>query len=219
MNWSFKIAKILGIDVRIHITFFLLLAFIGLGSYQTGGAAGAVQGVLFICLVFLCVLLHEFGTRSFDPRAGHCPERKTCAPAAALARPHLPGSPEEAICPNVTSPRHPDLPDDHSGAGRPRRDDEEFPEHRSFQEIGTHRGPGRSTRPRGRGHRPARPRRQLNGRVRRTALQLTGRAEARSGPASPVRAGSGARAFRPSPSAARCRARGRAPSRSLAAWW
>jgi hypothetical protein len=32
----------------------------------------------------------------------------------------------------------PDAPDDHSGAGRPRRDDEEFPEHRSFQEMGTH---------------------------------------------------------------------------------
>ena len=63
MRWSFKVARIAGIDVRIHATFFLLLGFVG---YFAGHKAGAGWGfgfsaVLIWLLVFLCVLLHELG--------------------------------------------------------------------------------------------------------------------------------------------------------------
>ncbi|MDZ4289373.1 MAG: site-2 protease family protein, partial [Prosthecobacter sp.] len=48
--------------VRIHVTFFILLLFVGLTGLQTGqGAESAVHAVLFICTMFFCVLLHEFG--------------------------------------------------------------------------------------------------------------------------------------------------------------
>src|SRR5436305_4795134 len=52
MSWSIPILRIAGIQLRIHITFLLLIGWLALGS------AGAV---VFVLLLFLCVVLHEFG--------------------------------------------------------------------------------------------------------------------------------------------------------------
>lgn len=68
MRWSYKIARIAGIDVKIHVTFLLLLAWFGLIYWQQDGMRGAVEGVGFTLLLFLCVLLHEFG-HAFAARA------------------------------------------------------------------------------------------------------------------------------------------------------
>jgi Zn-dependent protease len=61
MKWSVRIARIAGIDLKIHFTFLLLLAWIGLTYYQAGGLEIALQGLLFVTLLFACVLLHELG--------------------------------------------------------------------------------------------------------------------------------------------------------------
>lgn len=61
MKWSFSLVRVAGIDVRIHATFFLLIAFFGIVNYQEGGLPAAWSGISFIILLFLCVLLHEFG--------------------------------------------------------------------------------------------------------------------------------------------------------------
>jgi Zn-dependent protease/CBS domain-containing protein len=61
MSWSIKIARVAGTEVRIHLTFFLLLAWIGFIYYLQGGTAAAFEGLVFILLLFTCVLLHEFG--------------------------------------------------------------------------------------------------------------------------------------------------------------
>jgi stage IV sporulation protein FB len=61
MGWSIRIARVAGIDVKIHVTFFLLLAWIGLAYYTEGGPEAAIEGVAFILALFGCVLLHEFG--------------------------------------------------------------------------------------------------------------------------------------------------------------
>jgi Zn-dependent protease/CBS domain-containing protein len=61
MGWSIRLFDVGGTAVRIHFTFFLLLAWIGAAHWVRGGPAEAVAGVIFIALLFLCVLLHEFG--------------------------------------------------------------------------------------------------------------------------------------------------------------
>ncbi|MDJ1158878.1 site-2 protease family protein [Chelatococcus sp. SYSU_G07232] len=61
MLWSFRIGTIAGTAVRIHVTFLLFLVWIGVVQYQVGGASAARDGILFIVLLFLCVVLHEFG--------------------------------------------------------------------------------------------------------------------------------------------------------------
>src|ERR1700738_4752697 len=61
MSWSLPIFRIAGIQLRIHITFLLLIAWLAFGYYADGGSAAALSRVLFILLLFLCVVLHEFG--------------------------------------------------------------------------------------------------------------------------------------------------------------
>ncbi len=61
MGWSLNIGSVSGTAVRIHITFLLFLAWIFGASYVSGGAGAAWTSLVFILLVFLCVLLHEFG--------------------------------------------------------------------------------------------------------------------------------------------------------------
>ena len=61
MRWSFKVARIGGIEVRIHVTFFLLLAVFASFYGAQGGTSGTLKIVIFFLLVFLCVLLHELG--------------------------------------------------------------------------------------------------------------------------------------------------------------
>ena len=61
MKWSFKIGRIFGIDLRVHITFFLIVAWAAYiwGDRYGGGTAGAVYGSLLILLLFVCVVIHE----------------------------------------------------------------------------------------------------------------------------------------------------------------
>jgi Zn-dependent protease/CBS domain-containing protein len=61
MSWSLNIGKVAGTIVRIHLTFLLFLAWIFAASYAHDGAATAWNTLTFIVLLFLCVLLHEFG--------------------------------------------------------------------------------------------------------------------------------------------------------------
>ena len=62
MKWSLKVGRFSGIDVRMHITFLLLVGWIALLYWQQGQSlAAALIGVMFILTIFLCVILHEFG--------------------------------------------------------------------------------------------------------------------------------------------------------------
>src|SRR4029077_523257 len=76
MSWSLTIGRFGATTVRVHLTFFLLLVWIGVSAWQQGGFPAARDSVLFIVLIFACVVLHEFGhilmARRFGIRdAGH----------------------------------------------------------------------------------------------------------------------------------------------------
>lgn len=61
MRWSYRIIRIAGTDVKLHVTFLLLLGFLGLQAYREGGTPAMTETLAIILGVFLCVLLHEFG--------------------------------------------------------------------------------------------------------------------------------------------------------------
>ena len=63
MRWSVKIARVVGIDVKIHVTFLLGLLLLGSFAYLSGGHywQSVVEVTALVCAVFGCVLLHEFG--------------------------------------------------------------------------------------------------------------------------------------------------------------
>ncbi len=62
MNRSFRLLTIRGIDIRLHITFPLILlwAAIQFGGI-TGSTEGAIFGVLAVSILFVLVTLHELG--------------------------------------------------------------------------------------------------------------------------------------------------------------
>src|SRR5207253_8701019 len=95
MSWSLPIIRIAGIQLRIHITFLLLIAWLGLGYYAQGGSAAAVSGILVIVLLFVCVVLHEFGHAFAAKAFGINTPDITLLPIGGVAR--LERMPEEPI--------------------------------------------------------------------------------------------------------------------------
>src|SRR6478672_7465678 len=98
MPWSITIARIAGSEIRIHVTFLLLLAWFGIGEYVQGGAAAAVDMIAFILAVFACVLLHELGHALAARRYGIATPDITLLPIGGLARlSRFPEKPSEEI--------------------------------------------------------------------------------------------------------------------------
>lgn len=61
MQWSLTIGRIAGTAIRIHLTFLLFLLWIAISDYRSGGFEAAKSSVVFVLLVFACVVAHEFG--------------------------------------------------------------------------------------------------------------------------------------------------------------
>jgi Zn-dependent protease/CBS domain-containing protein len=61
-RWSWTIGRIAGIDIQVHATFLLLLAWVAYAQYQSvGTTSAALSGVVFMLAVFASVVLHELG--------------------------------------------------------------------------------------------------------------------------------------------------------------
>jgi Zn-dependent protease/CBS domain-containing protein len=87
MGGSFKIGRAFGIDVKVHWTFFLLLAFFGFAAYQRSGSfSSALVTVGIIVALFFCVLLHEYGHSLVAQRLGIEIGDITLLPIGGLAR-------------------------------------------------------------------------------------------------------------------------------------
>jgi Zn-dependent protease/CBS domain-containing protein len=87
MGGSFKIGRAFGIDVKVHWTFFLLLAFFAFAGYQgSGSALDALVTALVIVALFICVVLHEFGHSLVARRLGIETQDITLLPIGGVAR-------------------------------------------------------------------------------------------------------------------------------------
>jgi Zn-dependent protease/predicted transcriptional regulator len=86
MSWSWRIATIAGIDVRMHVTFLFLLLWIAWSAYaMTGTVAGALDGVVMILLVFGVVVVHEFSHALVARRFGVQTRDITLLPIGGVA--------------------------------------------------------------------------------------------------------------------------------------
>jgi len=99
MRWSWKIGRIAGIDLRVHATFLILLAWAALASYRaTGTATGAARGVLFTLALFASVVLHELGHALTARRYGVPTKDITLLPIGGVARlEYIPKEPREEL--------------------------------------------------------------------------------------------------------------------------
>jgi Zn-dependent protease len=85
MRWSLTLGSFKGTAVKIHVTFLLLLAWIGFSAYREGGAVAARDSLLFISLIFACVVLHEFGHILTARRFGIVSTEVTLLPIGGVA--------------------------------------------------------------------------------------------------------------------------------------
>jgi Zn-dependent protease len=99
MKWSWKVGRFAGIDVYIHSTFFLLLAFIGLTNWLAArNLAGTLEGVGFMLALFGCVLAHEFGHALTARRYGIQTRDITLLPIGGVARlERMPEDPKQEL--------------------------------------------------------------------------------------------------------------------------
>lgn len=105
MSWSIPLGRVLGTEIQLHLTFLLLLAWIGLAHGMRGGMAEAIQGVAFITLIFACVLLHEFGHVLAARRYGIATPDITLLPIGGVARlDRIPERPAEELVVALAGP-------------------------------------------------------------------------------------------------------------------
>lgn len=105
MTWSFPIAKLFGSEIRIHVTFFLLLAWIAAARYVEGGWDAAVNGLILIVAIFACVVAHEFGHALAAKRYGIRTPDITLLPIGGLARlERMPEKPGQEIVVALAGP-------------------------------------------------------------------------------------------------------------------
>jgi Zn-dependent protease/CBS domain-containing protein len=96
MGGSFKIGRAFGIDVKVHWSFFLLLAFFGFLAFrESGSLLNALVTVGIVVALFICVLLHEYGHALVAIRLGSEVQDITLLPIGGLAR--LKSLPERPI--------------------------------------------------------------------------------------------------------------------------
>jgi len=70
MRWSFRVARIFGVDVRMHVTSALTLVFFALNLGAPHGLLGAAFGALAIGVLLACLILHELGHTLAAQRLG-----------------------------------------------------------------------------------------------------------------------------------------------------
>src|SRR3979411_918545 len=103
MSWALHIGTIAGTAVGGNIPFISFLGVTFFASYVAEGPEDAVASLLFMLLLFACVLAHEFG-HIFTARAfGIATPDVTLLPIGGVARlERLPERPREAVpCPHA----------------------------------------------------------------------------------------------------------------------
>jgi Zn-dependent protease len=105
MLWSITVGRFGRTEVKIHITFLLLLAWIAFSAWGQGGAGAALDSTVFIVLIFACVVLHEFGHILAARRYGISTPTVTLLPIGGVASmERLPTNPRQELVVALAGP-------------------------------------------------------------------------------------------------------------------
>ena len=98
MRWSYRIGSVAGTDIKVHVTFLLLLGWFAFEAYTTAGPAAAIDTTLFILALFACVTLHEFGHIFMARRFGVRTPDVILLPIGGVARlERIPENPKQEL--------------------------------------------------------------------------------------------------------------------------
>ena len=131
MKWSWRIARLAGIDVYVHSTFLILLAWVALSHYlESRSVAAMMAGLLFVLTLFGVIVLHELGHALTARRFGIRTRDITLLPIGGVARlERMPDDPRQELLVALAGPAVNVVigaaafcpPPDHVGPGAARR--------------------------------------------------------------------------------------------------
>ena len=107
MSWSIKLIRVKGIDIKLHLTFVLILIW---AAYRWGvsigaGPKGALFGVVVILLLFVCVTLHELAHSLTAMHFGVKVRGITLLPIGGISQmEEMPKKPKEELLMSVAGP-------------------------------------------------------------------------------------------------------------------
>ncbi len=106
MKWSWKLGRIAGIDLYVHSTFLILLAWVGAVHYmQRQLWVDVVAGLAFIAALFGIVVLHELGHALMARRFGIPTRDITLLPIGGVARlERMPREPKKELLVALAGP-------------------------------------------------------------------------------------------------------------------
>jgi Zn-dependent protease len=109
LAWSIRLFRIRGIQLSLHFTFLLFLAFIGWYAWRESPPGARLLGVVanigFMLIFFLCVVLHELGHAFMARRFGVRVPRILLLPIGGMAEfDQMPRSPRAEVAIALAGP-------------------------------------------------------------------------------------------------------------------
>ncbi len=105
MKWSIPLGRVFGIRIGIHITFFLIVAWVAWLGWDYGGVLAGLWAVAMILLLFGCVILHELGHSVVALRYGVEVSHITLLPIGGVAAMRsIPEAPRQELLIAIAGP-------------------------------------------------------------------------------------------------------------------
>jgi len=106
MKWTLNLGKLLGVNIKVHWTFFLLLLWVVFLEYNKGSNANTiVLTTVFVLTIFACVVLHEMGHILMARRFGINTRKITLLPIGGVASlERIPENPKKELLVAIAGP-------------------------------------------------------------------------------------------------------------------
>jgi Zn-dependent protease/predicted transcriptional regulator len=105
-RWSWHLGRLFGIEVRVHATFLVLLAWVAFSHVLHGHDLGvALGGVAYVVAVFAIIVMHELGHALTARRFGIATRDITLLPIGGVARlERMPTKPSQELLVAIAGP-------------------------------------------------------------------------------------------------------------------